>query len=105
MNIRAFPKTNATCSIMRTNPIFLSVTLFLFSIGTFWGAGGAEQKAELPFVHPLFSDHVVLQRGAKVPVWGWAAPGAEIKVQFAGQTKSGIADADGKWMIRLSPLS
>ncbi len=32
--------------------------------------------ADLPLLHPLFSDHAVLQRDAKVPVWGWTEPGA-----------------------------
>ena len=30
-----------------------------------------------------FTDGVVLQRGREVPVWGKAAPGAQVKVSFA----------------------
>ena len=36
----------------------------------------------------LFSDHCVLQRGKKVPVWGKTNPGAAVTVSFAGQEKS-----------------
>lgn len=36
------------------------------------GAGAAE----MPFVHPLFTDHMMLQREAAAPVWGWTTPGA-----------------------------
>ncbi len=47
---------------------------------------------------------MVLQRGVKVPVWGWADPGREVTVQFAGQTRRAVAQADGKWMVRLSSM-
>ena len=33
----------------------------------------------------LFSDHMLLQRGLAVPVWGTAEPGEEILVRFASQ--------------------
>ena len=56
-------------------------------------------------MHPLFCDHAVLQRGAKVPVWGWAPPGTKVTVTFAGQKKSAVAKADGKWMVQLNPLA
>ncbi len=61
-------------------------------------------QAELK-LHPLFTDHAVLQRDMEVPVWGWADPDAEVKVSFAGQTVSGKADADGAWMVKLQPLT
>jgi len=52
----------------------------------------------------LFSDSMVLQRGLKAPVWGWAEAGEKVTVSFAGQTQTATADKDGKWMVRLSPL-
>jgi len=52
----------------------------------------------------LFSDHMVLQRDIKVPVWGWAEPGEKVTVMFAGQRKNAKADKNGKWMVRLAPL-
>src|SRR5262245_20145997 len=52
----------------------------------------------------IFSDHMVLQGDAAVPVWGWAEPGEEISVDFAGQSKSTKAAADGKWKVRLDEL-
>jgi sialate O-acetylesterase len=52
----------------------------------------------------LFSDHMVLQRGMSVPVWGMAAPGESVKVTLNGQTRSTTAGADGKWMLRLRKL-
>ncbi len=56
-------------------------------------------------VTKIFSDNMVLQRDMPVPVWGWADRGEKITVQFNEQEKSAIADMDGKWMVRLAPLS
>ena len=55
-------------------------------------------------LHKLFSDHIVLQRDAKVPVWGWADAGEKVTVSIAGQSKSATAGADGKWSVKLDPL-
>ncbi len=52
----------------------------------------------------LFSDHCVLQRGKKVPVWGKADPGATVTVEFAGQKKQAKADGAGCWRVDLDPL-
>ena len=51
-----------------------------------------------------FADGAVLQRGMKVPVWGWADPGEEVSVSFAGQAKTAKADATGAWRVDLDPL-
>jgi sialate O-acetylesterase len=52
----------------------------------------------------LFTDHMVLQRDAAVPVWGWAEAGEDVVVEFAGQKKTAKADATGRWMAKLDPL-
>jgi sialate O-acetylesterase len=51
----------------------------------------------------IFSDHMVLQRDVAIPVWGWADPGEDVTVSFAGQTQSVRAGADGKWSVKLTP--
>jgi sialate O-acetylesterase len=61
-------------------------------------------RADLPFLHPLFSDHMVLQRGIENPVWGWTQPGAKVTVTLQGKTVEATAGADGKWMAKLPPL-
>jgi sialate O-acetylesterase len=53
----------------------------------------------------MFTDHAVLQREVLVPVWGWAEPGAEVHVAIAGQTHKTKADDQGKWQVKLEPLS
>jgi sialate O-acetylesterase len=52
----------------------------------------------------IFSDHLVLQRDARVPVWGTADAGTTVTVEFAGQKKSATAAADGRWRVDLDPL-
>ena len=54
--------------------------------------------------NPLFANNAVLQQGMKVPIWGNADPGEKITVEFAGQSVSAIADAEGKWLVHLAPL-
>jgi sialate O-acetylesterase len=61
-------------------------------------------RAEIKLASP-FGDHMVLQQGRPVPVWGTATPGEKVSVQFAGQKKSAVADPDGKWRITLDPLA
>jgi sialate O-acetylesterase len=52
----------------------------------------------------VFGDHMVLQSGMAVPVWGTADPGEKVTVTFAGQTVATTAGTDGRWMLRLKDL-
>jgi len=54
-------------------------------------------------LNSLFSDHMIVQKGAAVPVWGTAGEGEKVTVRFNGQTVSTVA-MKGKWMIRLLPM-
>ena len=62
------------------------------------------QETKKPFVHPLFSDHMVLQRGKQIPVWGWAKPGSTVTVSFGSQKHSAKAEASGKWQVKIGPF-
>jgi sialate O-acetylesterase len=53
---------------------------------------------------PLFQDHVVLQRGKPVSVWGTAGAGEDVSVAFAGHQAAARADASGRWTATLSAL-
>jgi len=55
-------------------------------------------------VSGIFSNNMVLQRGKPVPVWGKAAPGEKIKVEFAGQSVEATANAKGDWTATLAPM-
>lgn len=52
----------------------------------------------------IFSDHMVLQQGRAVPIWGTATAGEEVTVTFAGQTLKTKADGAGKWKTELASL-
>ncbi|MCX6360570.1 MAG: 9-O-acetylesterase [Armatimonadetes bacterium] len=82
-----------------------AATLAALAVLAFPAAPSANaQQARKPFLHPLFTDNMVLQRGAPAPVWGWTTPGAAVSVTVAGKTVAGKAAADGKWMVRVGPL-
>jgi len=53
----------------------------------------------------IFGDHMVLQRGTSVPVWGTAAPDEAVTVTAGSVTASTKADKDGKWIVHLDKLS
>lgn len=53
---------------------------------------------------PLFTDGMVLQRDQPVPVWGKAAPGEAVTVEFAGQKIAATTDAAGKWKVALQAM-
>lgn len=80
---------------MKRIPLFSAI--FLFSVLPRLGA-----EVRLP---ALFTDHMVLQREAAVPVWGWAGAGEEVHVEFAGQKRSAKADTEGRWQVRFDPLA
>lgn len=51
----------------------------------------------------IFSDNMVLQRQAVVPVWGTASEGEKVVVQFMDQKIETITK-NGKWKVSLQPL-
>jgi sialate O-acetylesterase len=63
-----------------------------------------EPRGELK-LHGLFSDGMILQRDMACPVWGTARPGDEVTVSILGRTKRATAGADGRWTVKLDPMS
>jgi sialate O-acetylesterase len=50
----------------------------------------------------LFTDHMVIQRETKAPVWGTADVGEQVTVSASwGETAAATADASGKWSVKL----
>jgi len=71
----------------------------LLTLALLWASpAGAIELAD------VLGHHMVLQRDKPVPIWGRAAPGETVAVEFAGQTKTTRADALGRWLVRLDPL-
>lgn len=82
---------------MNKNCCFILILATLFLSGRV-----ALSQVKLP---PHFSDHMVLQRNMKAPIWGTANPGEQVTIAFAGQKKKARANADGKWQVNLDPMT
>lgn len=50
----------------------------------------------------LISDSMILQRDAKVKIWGWASPAEKVAIEIAGKKYDAVTGSDGKWMTILS---
>ena len=61
----------------------------------------AAAEVKLP---AILSDNMVLQQGARAPVWGTADPGEEVTVTIAGQRWQATADPAGRWSLKLDPM-
>lgn len=76
----------------------VAATAWILLVGV---AGTGVADVRLPAV---FSDHMVVQQQAPVPVWGWASPGEKVTVSLGQQTADTTADKDGRWSVKLGPL-
>ncbi len=56
-------------------------------------------------VSNVFQSNMVLQRDKPLNIWGWAAPGEEVAVVFAGQEIRTRSAADRTWQVTLRPVS
>ena len=84
-----------------TRPLATLITLIAFLVGGI-GTLPADEIALKPA--PVFTDHLVLQRDRRVPVWGVAKPGTNITVTLGAAHESGVTDAQGAWLVEIGPL-
>ena len=75
----------------RILPVLPLVALLALWIVAQTQPGAAQEPPMKPFLHPLFTDHMVFQRGIKAPVWGWTTPGAKVVVKMNGKTATATA--------------
>ena len=75
-----------------------SFLLFVFLCGM---AFPAHCQLELP---QLFSDHMVLQRGKEITIWGSSSKRDRITVSLNGKEVKTRAAKDGKWQTTLPPM-
>lgn len=68
-------------------------------------AARADDAPARPFLHTLFTDNMVLQRGVPDPIWGWTTPGQKVTVAMQRKRATAVAGADGKWMTRIGPFA
>ncbi len=52
----------------------------------------------------IFGDHMVLQQGRTVPVWGWAEPGELVTVTFQSRSAVATTGPAGSWRVDLPAL-
>lgn len=74
---------------MRKIGMVIALCLILFQ---------AHAELTLPRV---FADHMVLQRGQEIPVWGKADPRKRVIVTFQGEEYRVRADRDGNWKLEM----
>jgi len=55
-------------------------------------------EVKLPTV---IGENMVIQRNKPITIWGWADPGENVEVSFAGEKSSAKADAQGNWKVVL----
>ena len=56
----------------------------------------------------IFGNHMVLQRGMKLPVWGWGGAGESVTVKLVGKELDvkvdATVDSGGRWKLELPVL-
>jgi sialate O-acetylesterase len=62
----------------------------------------AKAQVVLPKV---FSDHMVLQRGMAIPVWGTAPAGSVITADLAGVRMKTTTNKNGQWILRFPSMA
>jgi len=75
--------------------VSLAFAIFLFCSRTCWAD---------PSLPTLFSDHMVLQQGREIHLWGEADPGEQITASLAGHGSRATADAQGTWSLNLPAM-
>lgn len=87
--------------MLNTQPILPVASLLLASILT---PTASAADTPHPFLHPVFSDNMVLQRNHEIPVWGWTAPGQTVSARIQDHTTSTVADDNGRWELHLPKM-
>jgi sialate O-acetylesterase len=76
--------------------------LRLFAFFSFVLSLAVTTRADVTLPSPL-ADHMVVQRGLPVHLWGMASPHEPVTVTFRSETKTTHADELGRWSLYLSP--
>ena len=74
-------------------------------MGAVWALGACQSARAEVKMPAVFGEHMILQRGKPVPVYGSAAAGEKISVTFHGQSLTTTADARGNWQLKLAAMS
>ena len=74
-------------------PFFLTIMLSCFY-------HYVQAQVRLP---QLVRDSMILQRDARINIWGWASAGEKVAVRFNNKTYRTTTGDDGKWALQLAP--
>jgi len=79
-----------------------TMVLVVFSVLLLTSTAAVFADVKLP---SIIGDNMVLQRGKKVSIWGWAKPGEEVmtSVSWSSMRWAVKADEEGKWMFKMNP--
>lgn len=80
---------------------FWEIFLVCFLVGIPLGMN-LDAEVSLP---DIFGEHMVLQQGNTLPIWGKAASGEKVTVCFAGQVAQTFAAENGSWRVTLRPVA
>lgn len=75
------------------------IGILFFASASFFSTS-ARADVSLP---SLLADHMVVQRGLPVHVFGMAAPGENVSVTFRSETRSTTSDTLGRWSLYMAP--
>ncbi|MBZ5683586.1 MAG: hypothetical protein LAP86_01005 [Acidobacteriia bacterium] len=76
----------------------------LFRLVVIFSVLGRTAFADPTLLH-LFSDHMVLQQGREIHIWGKADPREVVNVSLAGDRSAATADAHGDWSVHLPSMN
>ena len=66
--------------------------------------GTCPTRADTLRLPSLIGDHMVVQQGTPIGVWGWDTPGHEIEVSMAGHQVTARTDDEGRFRVELPAL-
>ncbi|MEZ5070766.1 MAG: sialate O-acetylesterase [Bacteroidales bacterium] len=92
----------------RTRRLFLILLCAgFFAVPVFPGTQplGTQPPAARLRLPALIGDGMVLQRDEPLRIWGWAAPGQEVRVDFLSRRYRARTGSDGRWEVGLPPLA
>ena len=68
-------------------------------------ANGSANTASSLWLPSIFCDHMVVQQGEPIRIWGKAAPGSQVRIHLNNRETIINADENGRWQADLDPLS
>lgn len=86
------------------NAITRFVCIVLASMTALSNAQPEARPAGTLWMPSVFGDHMVLQRGGPVPVWGSAKAGRRVTVRFGEHERTTEAGADGSWRVDMPAM-